>query len=167
MLTVIAVLIAAGTALTNTTDEAVLGSHPIPAAWFQAGKVLKFETLVRVTDNNSTDTLVVRARFGDTTLTGTAIATTTAVDAVDEDMCLISGTIVCRDPSSSTSGTLVAMVASNDCDAAGEPAKHTGTVLSGVDLTGELLLEITGEWSVAHADNSCQLEALNVYEAIV
>ena len=166
MLALIAAALAAGTPLVNSAAETVLGSHAIPAHWWQPGKVLKFEALVRTVDNNSTDTLVIRVRVGAGTLTGTAIVQTGAVDQVDGDVCVVTGTIVCRSFTDATDAELVATAASNNPDAPGQGAEHHGGVLTSVDLTQAMLLEVTGQWSVAHVDNECQLEALNVYEGI-
>jgi hypothetical protein len=157
-------LLAAGTALTNSNTETVLGSYEFPAHFFQAGKVVQFEALVRSTATNATDTLVVRVRFGATTLTGTALITTATVDQANDDICVVRGTLICRDADSSSG--LVFLGGGNDADATGQAARNFAAILSSVDTTGALKLEVTGTWSVANAGNSCQLEALNIYEGM-
>ncbi len=156
---------AAGSALTNSTAETVLGSVTLPADFCQNGKVIKFSAVVQATATNSTDTLQVIARFGPTTLTGTAIATSDAIDVANADMCFVQGEITIRDADSS--GTFVSAVHVTGPDASGVDATEAHhTVTSSVDFTAALLLEITGTWSVANAGNSCRLESLNVYEIV-
>lgn len=154
---------AAGTAHTNSTDEAVLGSVEFPANWWQAGKVVRARAVVRVTDNNSTDTLTLYARFGAAALTGTAFYTSAAVDSADSDIAVLDIELVCRD--SDSSSTFVTSAFGCNPDAAGEAADVHASLISSVDCTASTYLGITGDWSVAHADNSVQLESLTVYEA--
>ncbi len=165
MLRLLSAAVAQGTEVENTTTEGVLASYTFEENFFKKGKVVHFEALVKVLDNNSTDTLVVRARLGGTTLTGTAIVTTSAVDVSDDDICVVRGSLVCRD-NPTASGTIVAMAEANDPDAAGQATESYGAVVSSLDLTADLLLEITAEWSVAHADNEVAAEAFNVFEVV-
>lgn len=143
--------VAAGTTHTNSTDEAVLASYTFPAGFWQAGKTVHAHCLLVIADNNSTDTLTVKVRLGPTTLTGTAIATSSAVDSADADVCVVDIWLTCRDADSS--GTIITSVTMNDPDAGGQAVEGYGVAVASLDLTAAQRLEVTGDWSVAHADN--------------
>jgi len=151
----------AGTTLTNSTAETVLKSHTFPADWFQLGVGHGFTATVRVPSTNSTDTLTLRARLGGTTLTGTVIAVTAAIDVADDDTAVISGSFTFD-----TIGTAGAGEASSSTvgpDAAGiATGSGQSTALASLDTTAALLLEITGEWSVASASNQCAAQKLQI-----
>lgn len=157
-------LTAAGTTHANSTDEAVLASHAFAADFFRPGKVIRFRALCVVPDQNSTDTLTINARFGGTTLTGTAFITTGAVDVADADIAYIEGEIVCR--SIGSAGAFVGC-GSAALDAPGTASVIDGEVMSSVDTTAALYLEITGDWSVAHADNQVACQSFTVEEITV
>lgn len=150
---------AAGTTLTNSTDETSLGSYTFPANFFQAGKVIRFSGLVRTASSNSTDTLVVKVKFGATTL-----ITTAAIDQANGDICSFSGTITCRAAGSSV--TVAGNGFYGPADASGTAALEWGAVASSVNTTATIALDVTGTWSVAHADNQCALQALVIEEMI-
>ncbi len=159
----LSVLTSAGTTHTNSTDEAVLASHTFPADFFDAGKVIRFRALCVVPDQNSTDTLTINARFGGTTLTGTAFLTTGAVDVADADIAVLEGELVCR-----SIGSAGAFVGHGACvlDAPGTALVADGEVLSSIDTTAALYLEITGDWNVAHADNQVACQSFTVTEIV-
>lgn len=160
---ILTALTSAGTTHTNSTDEAALASHTFPADFFDEGKVIRFRALCVVADQNSTDTLTVNARFGGTTLTGTAFITTGAVDVADGDIAYIEGELVCR-----STGSTGAFVGLGSCvlDAPGTATVADGEVLSSIDTTAALYLEITGDWSVAHADNQVACQSFTVTELV-
>jgi hypothetical protein len=147
-------------ALTNSTSDTAIGTVSFPAGYFVDGKVIQFVAIVRSTATTSTDTLVVKAKFG-----GTAFFTSTAVDQADNDICVIRGSITVRDADSS--GTVW-------CEAIGPNADATSTLatyahaasIASLDFTAALTLVISGTWSAASASNSCQLEVLNVYASV-
>src|ERR1700742_4406776 len=68
--------VAAGTALTNSTTETLLGSFTIPANTLKAGDLLRFRYQGIATATNSTDTLLHKLYIGG--LAGTALLTGTA-----------------------------------------------------------------------------------------
>ncbi|HYF25968.1 MAG TPA: hypothetical protein VD931_09545 [Baekduia sp.] len=156
--------LADGTVHSNSTDEAVLASYVFPANFFVSGKVIKFECALEAPSTNGTDTLTIRVRFGPTTLTGTAVATSSAIDAANDDKCYISGTIIVRDADSS--GTIIAAVMMNDPDAVGQATESYVAEVSSLDFTAAQRLEVTADWSVAHADNDVNSLFLLVYEAV-
>lgn len=155
----------AGATLTNTTDETVLKSHSFAADYFQAGNSYRYTATVSAPSTNGTDTLQIRARVGGTTLTGTVIAATAAIDVADDDTAVISGEITCT--ATGSAGTANASAATAGPDAAGA-ATGSGqyTAVTGLDTTAALLLEITGEWSAASASNQCAAQSLVIDEMI-
>ena len=82
-------LSAAGTALTNSVAETRLGVYSILAGGMQVEKEYQLFAQVRATATNATDTLQVRFRCGPTTLTGTAVWASTAVDVANDDIITI------------------------------------------------------------------------------
>lgn len=165
VLKLIAALVAAGTALTNSTTETVLASHVVPARYFTDGKTIKVVGSVRTTAQNSTDTLTIRIRIGATTLTGTAVFTSAAVDQVVDDTCVFEFEAIARDADSS--GTLIVRGAASPPDANGTAMVSIAPApLTALDFTAALRIEVTGQWSVASTSNSCQAESLSIYEIV-
>lgn len=157
-------LLAAGTALTNSTTETVLGSYEIPANGLQAGKVYTLSGAVVATATNSTDTLRIRVRVGPTTLTGTVVADSGAVDVANGDVVAWSLTATVRN----TGGTSVVIV-SGFCSAPGAEGTATARVAFeslSLDSAVAQKIEATGVWSVANAGNSCRCDAFLVAEAV-
>lgn len=157
-------LLAAGTALTNSTAETVLGSYEIPANGLQAGKVYTLSGAVVATATNSTDTLRIRVRVGPTTLTGTVVADSGAVDVANGDVVAWSLTATVRN----TGGTSVVIV-SGFCSAPGAEGTATARVAFeslSLDSAVAQKIEATGVWSVANAGNSCRCDSFLVAEAV-
>lgn len=157
-------LLAAGTALTNSTTETVLGSYEIPANGLQAGKVYHLSGAVVATATNSTDTLRIRVRVGPTTLTGTVVADSGAVDVANGDVVAWSLTATVRN----TGGTSVVIV-SGFCSAPGAEGTATARVAFeslSLDSAVAQKIEATGVWSVANAGNSCRCDSFLVAEAV-
>lgn len=152
---------AAGSALTNSTSETVLGSATLPASSLVAGAVLRFQALVKVTANNSTTTLTVRVRLGGTTLTGTALVASTATDTAANNILLVQGELVAR-AAPAASAAIVGSGWFSEPAAAGGAAKSWSLDAANFATNAALLLEVTGQWSAADA-NSCQLEHLTVH----
>ena len=153
---------AAGTALTNSNTETVLGSVTLPANTVKAGTGVKIRYQVVATATNSTDTLQLKLRIGPTTLTGTAVVTTTAVDVTNNDIATADIEFVGR-AAPGAAAACVAFSNYNNPGAAGTAAQVTGYMGSTNFATnGALLVEVTGTWSVANAGNSCRLDILDV-----
>jgi hypothetical protein len=112
-MSLLSVLTAAGTPVTDTTAETSMGGYTFPANFWQAGKVVKFSGFVRTTASDSTDTLLVKVKIGSTTL-----ITTAAVDVADGDVCAFSGVLACRNNPGATS-TIVAQGFYGPADASG------------------------------------------------
>lgn len=159
--------IADGTTSESSSSEQVLKSHTIPARAPQGGKAFRFQACVRTTNENSTDTLLLKVRLGPTTLTGTVLVTTTAVDQTDNDISVISGTLVFRDADGAS--VVEAFGTYTDADAEGIAVKAWSEKITTLDLDppAATLLELTATWSAAHADNDCAVVAWIVEEVYV
>lgn len=157
-------LLAAGTALTNSTTETVLGSYEIPANGLQAGKVYTLSGAVVATATNSTDTLRIRVRVGPTTLTGTVVADSGAVDVANGDVVAWSLTATVRN-----TGSTSVVIVSGWCTAPGAEGTATARVAFeslSIDSAVAQKIEATGVWSVANAGNSCRCDHFTVAEAV-
>jgi hypothetical protein len=155
----------AGATLTNSTAETVLKSHSFAANFFQVGNSYHFQSEVRVPATNSTDTLVLRARLGGTTLTGTVIALTPTIDVVNGDSAVIQGEFTCT--AIGAAGTVNARATTTGPDAASiATGSGQSTAVASLDTTAALLLEITGQWSVAAAGNQTAAENLVIDETV-
>lgn len=164
--TLLSSLEALGAEHENTTTEAVLdgASYTFPANFWRPGKVVHWEAIVEVIDNNSTDTLTPVVYLGTATLT-TAVASFGAVDVADTDLLHLTGTITCHAVDDS-SGVLISIVRGSDLGASGASTgleDHYSRQTS-VDTTASWLLEIGVDWSVAHADNEVACAMFNVIE---
>ena len=162
---VLSALTEAGTTHANSTTEAVLASHAFAAGFWKAGKVVRVRGLAIVADQNSTDTLAIVTRFGSAALTGTAIGTTGNVDVADGDLCYVDAQLVCRSVDADGVGVIVATVATV-LDAAGTALGAHGSVVGSVDTTASTYVSMTGDWSVAHADNQVAAHAFTVTELV-
>lgn len=155
-------LVAAGTAHTNSTDEAVLGAFTIPANTIKAGTLVKVRYQGIATATNSTDTLAVVLRCGPTTLIGQSLITHAAVDVANDDIFEGEFTLVAR----AAPGAAAACVGVGSFQTTGAAGTATrkGAYLASTNFAtnGALLMEVTADWSVANVGNSCRLDILNV-----
>lgn len=140
----------------NTTTETAFDvSKTIDGTRLLAGDVLEIVARAYVVDQNSTDTLTLRLKVGTEEIVATA-----AVDVADADIGLIHAFVTVR--AAGASGKLAA----SGHQALGVP----GTVAclpfrkdeASEDLSGDVAVTVTAEWSVAHADNEVELENLIV-----
>lgn len=154
-----------GSTLTNSTSETVLKSHSFAANFLQAGNSYAFRAAVRCPSTNSTDTLTVKARLGGTTLTGTVIATTAAIDVANDDTAVITGEFTITAVGSAGTGNATSLTSGPD--AAGiATGSGTSVALSSLDTTAAILLEITGTWSAASASDQCACYHLTIDEIV-
>ena len=156
-----AVITASGTAHTGSTDEAVLASYSIPANTIKAGTAVRVRFMARVTADNAGTTLTGRLRFGATTLTGTELIVSSAVDTSSGHVFTGEFTLFGR----AAPGAAAEVVGVGSFS---EPGAAGGAVLSAALVPGTnfatnaaLLLELTGDWSAADA-NSVQAECFMV-----
>lgn len=148
--------VAASADVENTTDETAFNKTVVIAAGsLVAGSTIRIRGVVKVTDNNSTDTLTLKLKLGSTVL-----CTTAAVDVADDDVGLVDALVTIR--TAGSSGTLV----SSAMHTLGVPG--TATMKSylltstAIDTTAAQTVSMTATWSVAHADDECNLEQLVV-----
>lgn len=160
-LNVLSVATAAGTAHTNSTDETAVATHTFAAGSLFKGALYGFECLVRATATNSTDTLTGKLTIVDSVGTYT-IASTAAVDVANGNFYRITGTLTVRD-TPSTTAAVQASGTYSDPGANGTAVKALYSSLS-LDTTASMTLNITADWSVANAGNSCQAEIFNVWQ---
>ena len=135
-----------------------MSSFTVPAGTLVAGSTIRLWAAGVVEDNNSTDTLTMFVRLGTsaTTASNEAVFTSTAVDVADSDIYCIHGMIQIR--TAGTGGTAVAMFSFQDPDATGTAPKWQYKASFTVDTTSANFLQISGDWSVAHADNEANSE---------
>lgn len=156
----IGTLIATGTPLTGSAAETVLTSVSVPASKFSRGARVRISYKAKVTANNGATTLTVRLRMGATTLTGTVLATTAAVDTN-------VGNIVCGEFMFTSRAAPSAASAIEGWGFHQEPAAPGAAFITdSLDATnfitnGVLLIELTGQWGAADA-NSVQAEDFHV-----
>lgn len=164
MISMLALLAAAGTAVSNTTTETSLHKLSLPAGALTPGKVLEGEVSVRVTAQNSTDTVQLKVRFGsDATVPGsnTSCAANTAVDAAVSDVATVKWRLHCQ---SETRAVLT--VEMPDCDAEGTTSMESYQEILTIAQATAYYLDVTATWSVANAGNSVQAEAAFAREQV-
>lgn len=143
---------AAGTQL--NTQLTALAAHAdtltIPVGTLRDGDVVKLAALVKVDDNNSTNTLATTLRFG-----GNAVAAQAAHDVDDDDVIRLESTIYIQ--TAGASGELhffgLGQVQDDTLDV-------SGSCDASVDMSGALVIDVTATWSGAHADNKTTVKGL-------
>lgn len=164
MMRLIQAATAEGTEHENSTTEGSIARKSFAAYELQAGQVYHFACAIVVNDNNSTDTLTVAVRFGTTSATpasNTAIGTSAAVDVADADFAVVTGYISVQSATRAVIyGFLSATDAANVEKACAFYAVHT------LDATVANYLDITLDWSVAHADNEAAAADFVVFRAV-
>lgn len=153
--------VAAGTALTASSTETLLGSYSIPASTLKAGTVVKVRYQGIATATNSTDTLAVKLYIGG--LSGTALLTGTATDVANNN--IFAGEALIQIRTDGASGTFVAVGTHTDVHAASGTATHgicEITASTTVDTTAAQVIGVSGTWSTTSGSNSCRLDILVV-----
>lgn len=166
MLNKVQQLLADGTTLSDTTVEGVLGEYVIPAGYFNvAGKSLAIKWAGACPSTNSTDTLTVRVRIGtsETASSNTAVFTGTATNVANNDV--FGGDIEIFPRSApGASNTLVVHGTASNPAAAPNPIVVANKAITTADTSAAIRVQVTGTWSVAHADNDVNLIAFDVWE---
>jgi len=143
----------------NTVTEALFDQYyTIPANTLKAGDLVKIRYQGIVVDSNDTDTLTIVLYLGG--LAGTALMSTTAVNAEDNDIFIGDCSVIIR--TAGASGTFVSCGMFCDSDAAGEAMKAAFVASTAIDTTAAQVIGVGADWSVAHADNECRLDFLSV-----
>lgn len=140
----------------NTTTEAAFDkSYTLAANSLRAGDVLRIRATVIVNDNNSTDTLTLKLNIGSLT-----VFTSAAVDVADADVGYIDAIIVVR--SVGASGKVIAAGVQGLGVPGTVTAKPFYTAEQTLDTTASASINVSADWSVAHADNEVALASLVV-----
>jgi len=153
--------VAEGTEHENTITEGSIAQRLFAADELKIGKAYQFICGVVVNDSNSSDTLTPRIRFGSsaTVTSNTAIWTGSAVDVADADVALITGWLFVE---SATRITFAVRGSSTDAVATLNPTDTCVVFTSAADTA--YYLNVTLDWSVAHADNEAAAMFFKVIE---
>lgn len=161
---IIHALTAAGTTVTNSTAETVTTSATLAANHLQAGKTYKIRCGVRAPTTNSTDTLKGRIRLGPTTLAGTVIGETQAIDVANNDTLVIEVQVYCRSVGSSS--VLECTSIATGPDSATTASGVGASVQATPDTTAALLVEATLEWDVSSTGNTAAAQFFTIEEIV-
>lgn len=137
-----------GTA-TNSTSEVTLYSNTFAPRQIDKRHGFKLSGLVKIPSQNSTDTFTLRAKIGNT-----AVATVAAFDPATNDCCFVE-----------VEGTFDPRAALVHCIG---KSGRTGQAFANPTLTADLATQfanavtvtVTGQWSVANANNVATLKHL-------
>jgi len=154
---------AAGTALTNTTDETALGTVTIPAKTLQPGSLIQIRFQGIATATDSTDTLAVALKIGG--LSGTALISIPATDVANNNV--FTGEYELAIRTVGASGTMVGVGTFKSIPAAEGTMTIKDDILAStaINTTTAQDIVVTGDWSVAATANSCRLDFLRVIVA--
>jgi len=153
--------VAASAAHAATTDEALFDKqYSIPANTLKAGSVIKVLFQGIVTASNGADELTVKLYIGG--LSGTAILTGTATDAVNGHVFIGEATICIRTVGGS--GTLVAVASGNIVPAATRVAVpvYQITASTAIDTTAAQVVGVGADWNSSNAGNSARFDIMVV-----
>lgn len=147
---------AAGTAHSDSTTEASIARKAFAAGELLPGTVIDFECLARATSTNSTDTLTMTVRWGtsSTVTSNTAVATSGAVDAANDDIHIVRGRLHVQ-----TTTRAIITVYLPDPDAEGVTSVEQYSEILTIAAGTAYYLDVTADWSAASASNSVQSEA--------
>jgi hypothetical protein len=146
------------TALTASSTETTFSgaTYTIPANTLQIGSVIKIKYQGINTATNSTDTFGVKAYAN-----STAWITTTATDAVDNDIWAADYEFTVRTIGSS--GTIAGFGTQNVPAAAGTAAPVNRILASTtIDTTVDQVITVQGKWSTTSGSNSARLDIMIV-----
>ena len=144
--------------VTNTTAPTNFVSLPLPAGTLTQGALLRVSAIGGITNNNSTDTLGIKLRLSDGTLT-IDVATIAPLDADTGDVFFVQADV--HVPAYAVSGS-VRTIAHSAFEA---PASLTNLPQVGggtLNTTVACTLALEGTWSVANANNVAVLRAFSV-----
>ena len=150
---------AASAAITASSTEALFDKdYTFAANSLLAGDVVRVQAQVIATATNATDTLTVKLYIGG--LSGTAIVSSGALDATNNDVCIIDATVIFR--TVGATGTLVAsgFVTIGVAGTATAKPFYLGSTV--VDTTAAQKIAVSGKWSTTDAGNSARLDMLSV-----
>jgi len=136
------------TRVTNSTSEVVMGTVTIPAFFLRSPYKLDVEALVECPTTNSTDTFAMKLKLGSTVLAQVA-----ARDVVNDEV------LSCR-----ASGTISNKLLHSYGLSGGSAASQAQTALAdiAVDTNANVVITVTGQFSVASTSNIADLKHLVV-----
>lgn len=148
--------VADSAAITNTVTETDFDkNYTFPAGDLKEGDVLDIEAEVTTPSTNSTDTLNLRLKVGTE-----EICATGAVDVANGDVGHIKAKVIVR--AAGAGGN----VQGTGHTALGVPGTVTAKPFrkagAAEDLSGAVVVKVTGQWSVANAGNQAVLEHLSI-----
>ncbi|MCP4639436.1 MAG: DUF2190 family protein [bacterium] len=142
------------TATETTFDNA---SKTIDGATLKAGDQLRFRIGIIGSDQNSTDTFIVKLYVGTE-----AVFTSPTLD-VNADADIFYADITVQVRVAGASGTLVASgIYSPFAAAATAPAEAWRLAQVSEDLSGDIAIKATGKWSTTNSGNSAECETFSV-----
>ena len=156
--------VAAGITTASSTAENKSAQYTIPANTLVAGSTVRVRFACVTEDNNGSDTLIVRLRFGSdgTTMTNdTECAVNTAVDQDDGDFCVGDMVIQCR--TAGATGTGVALGTLSNSDALGSMSANNQFEPSfTINTTVDNYVSVSTQGSGSNADNEAATQAFIV-----
>lgn len=154
-------IVAAGTALTNSTTATDLGTITLPANYLQAGDRLKIRAQAIVTAHNASDTLTAVLRIVPGT-SGSAVnlATTGAVNNSANDIVFFDFEVQIR--TIGVTGTMVGAGMYGDGVPGTATMKPALLASNTIDTTQTQVVGVQGTWSAANAGDSVRLDVLSV-----
>lgn len=166
MRTLLYILLAAGANLLDSTAETVLSSFELAPNTLQVGKVIHARGSVVVEGVTSTPTFTVRFRVGNTTLTGTAVASGTGTAAAGSIVHYdLRGVVRSIDADGKVTiaweGTMSAVGAAATATPRVAYSLITSTTL---DTDLGVKLEVTGQWGTQSASNIAAAQTMTVEE---
>lgn len=154
--------LAEGTEHENTTTEGSIARRQFAAGELLPGKVYRFSCGIVVNDNNSTDTLIARVRFGtsSTVTSNTEIAVASnAVNVEDADVAWVRGEIHVH-----SATRIVFLCTVPDIDATGTISDKSSLKVFTSAADTAYYFDVTLDWSVAHEDNEAAAAAFYIEE---
>lgn len=160
---VVSNIVAASSAHTSTTTEALLASYSIPAATLVAGSTIEVEWAGIATGTTNTDTLTVKLYIGG--LSGTVVATGTATD-IANNACFFGRTLI-QVRTAGDSGTFVAYSAHSKVPAASLTASPVFELIAStaINTNAAQVVGVGLDWSTADTTNSARVDifAVKIY----
>ncbi len=148
----------------NTVTENYVARKTFAANELSRGKVFRGVAGVIVNDNNATDTLTLGVRFGSTSATpasNTDCGRSAAVDSEDADQAVVTWELHVQ---STTRAVLLVSVQDPDAKGTGAVTEHMTVLTIAADTV--YYLDVTADWSVAHADNEVAAASFAVTEGV-
>jgi len=152
---------AASTAVTASSAETMFSTnYTVPANYLEAGTLVKVHFQGIATATNSTDTLTIKMYIGG--LSGTAILTSSATDATNND--IFEGEVQILVRTAGASGTFVAKGGFTKVEAASGTATRVIAITPSttIDTTATQQIGVSATWSTNNAGNSCRLDIMTV-----